>query len=129
MGGGESAGAHEGFDAAVEARGDTPPVFEAEHAPDDGALLVDGLVVSILGFVVLARRDDRSCASCIQPFMPGLTVIALIRAAFGRRRHGRDATLRDLAILDVEFGVAAAFGAADTMSQGPPFPPPAQRWT
>lgn len=29
----------------------------------------------------------------------------------------------------VELGVAPAFGEADTMSQGPPIPPPAQRWT
>ena len=29
----------------------------------------------------------------------------------------------------MEFGVPAAFRAADTMSRGPPFPPPAQRWT
>jgi hypothetical protein len=27
----------------------------------------------------------------------------------------------------VELGVASAFRAADAMSQGPPFPPPAQR--
>src|SRR3984893_10589481 len=66
---------------------------------------------------------------------------------FGRRWHGLDATLCDLAVMYVsgrqeqdagstlliadgmELGVAAAFVAADTMSQGPPFPPPAQRWT
>jgi hypothetical protein len=29
----------------------------------------------------------------------------------------------------VELGVAATLGEADTMGQGPPFAPPAQRWT
>src|SRR3546814_10703358 len=29
----------------------------------------------------------------------------------------------------MELGVAASLRAADTMSQGPPFAPPAQRWT
>ncbi len=66
---------------------------------------------------------------------------------FGRGRHGLDAKPRDLAIMHVagrqeqdagaaflvadrvELGVAPPFRAADTMSQGPPFPPPAQRWT
>jgi hypothetical protein len=34
-----------GTQVAIEARGDAPPVFEAaEHAFDDVALLVDGLV-------------------------------------------------------------------------------------
>ena len=137
---------HEGFKVAIEARGDAPPVFEAaEHAFDDVALLVDGLVVIVLGFAVFARWDDCFGASRIQPFAQGLTVIALIRDEFGRRWHGLDATLCDLAVMYVsgrqeqdagsplliadgmELGVAAAFGAADTMSQGPPFPPPAQR--
>jgi hypothetical protein len=29
----------------------------------------------------------------------------------------------------MELGVASTFRAADTMGQGPPFPPPAQRCT
>src|SRR5208337_1352085 len=66
---------------------------------------------------------------------------------FGARRHGLDTALGNPAIMQVsgcqeqdagpaflvadgmELGVASAFRAADTMSQGPPFPPPAQRWT
>ena len=68
---------------------------------DDVALLVDGLVVIVLGFAGFARWDDRFGASCIQPFAQGLTVIAFIRDEFGRRWHGLDATLCDLAVMYV----------------------------
>ena len=71
-----------------------------------------------------------------EPLAQSLAVIALVGDEFGRRRHGCDAALGDLAIVEVsrgqeqaafrvadsmELGVAPAFGAADTMSQGPPF--------
>ena len=62
-------------------------------------------------------------------------------------RQGFDTQPRHVAVMDVagrqeqddragfrvadrvELGVASTFRAADTMSHGPPFPPPAQRWT
>ena len=71
--------------------------------------------------------------------------LTLVGDEFGGGRHGFDAALGDLAIMDVswcqeqdegpafriadsvELGVAAPLGAADAMGQGPPFPPPAQR--
>src|SRR3546814_7660476 len=95
----------------------------------------------------LARRDDGLGAACFEPFAQGLAVIALVGDEFGGRRHRRDALLGNLAIMHVaggqeqdaratllvadgmELGVAASLRAADTMSQGPPFAPPAQRWT
>src|SRR3546814_13468755 len=86
-------------------------------------------------------------AACFEPFAQGLAVIALVGDEFGGRRHRRDALLGNLAIMHVaggqeqdaratllvadgmELGVAASLRAADTMSQGPPFAPPAQRGT
>src|SRR3546814_6850213 len=108
---------------------------------------LDGLVVVVLDFAVPARRDDGLGAACFEPFAQGLAVIALVGDEFGGRRHRRDALLGNLAIMHVaggqeqdaratllvadgmELGVAASLRAADTMSQGPPFAPPAQRWT
>ena len=56
---GESYCDYEGFKVAIEARGNAPPVFEAaEHAFDDVALLVDGLVVIILGFVEASGKPN-----------------------------------------------------------------------
>lgn len=40
----------------------------AEHAFDDVALLVDGLVVVVLDLAVLARRYDRRGSALLQPF-------------------------------------------------------------
>lgn len=43
----------------VEACGDAPPVLDAaEHPFDDVALLVDGLIIIVLVFAVLALWDD-----------------------------------------------------------------------
>jgi hypothetical protein len=74
-----------------------------------------------------------------------LAVIPFVADEVGAGRQGFDAILSDLAIMHVsrrqeqdagaaflvadgmELGVASAFRAADTMSQGPPFAPPAQR--
>lgn len=147
-GGGEADGAHEVFDVAIEAGCDAPPVLEAaEHALDDVALLVDGAVVIILELAVFARRDDGLGASSNQPFPQSLAVIALVGDEVGGRRHRFDTEPCDLAIVNVsgrqeqdagssflvadrvELGISSAFRAADTMSQGPPFAPPAQRWT
>lgn len=44
-------------------------------------------------------------------------------------RQEQDAGTSFLVADGIELSVASAFRAADTMSQGPPFPPPAQRWT
>jgi hypothetical protein len=99
---------HEGFDVAIEAHGDAPPVFEtAEHAFDDVTLLVDGLVVIVLGLAVFARWNDRFGAARIQPFAQGLTVIAFIRDEFGRVVAGQrpPGLTRDEA---VAYDVAAA---------------------
>src|SRR5690606_5474318 len=100
-----------------------------------------------LDFAVLAGRDDGLGSALAQPFAQGLAVIAFVGDQFGRGRQRLDALLRDLAIVRVarreyqderaalvvadgmELGVAAPFGAADTIGQAPPFAPPAQRWT
>ena len=98
-----------------------------------------------MDLAVFARRDDGFGAALIQPFAQSLAVIAFVGYELGRGRHRPYAKLRNLVIMDVagrqeqdagsaflvtdgvELGVATAFRAADTMSQGPPFPPPAQR--
>ena len=99
----------------------------------------------VLDLAVLARWDDGRGSAFCQPVAQGFAVIALVGDEFGGGRHGFDTALGDLAIMDVswcqeqdegpafriadsvELGVAAPFGAADAMGQGPPFPPPAQR--
>lgn len=134
------------MDFAVEAGGDAAPVLDAaEHSFDDVALLVDRFVVVVLDFAVFTRRDDGLGSALAQPFAQGLAVIAFVGNQFGRGWHRLDALLRDLAIMGVsrgqeqdegpalvvadsmELGVTAPFGAADTIGQGPPFAPPAQR--
>ena len=134
------------FDVAIEACGDAPPVLEAaEHALDDVALFVDGAVVIILDLAVFAWCYDGLSAAFDQPLAQRLAVIALVSDKLGGWRHRVDAELGNLAIMNVsgrqeqdagppllvadgvEFGVSSAFRAADTMSQAPPFPPPAQR--
>lgn len=77
-----------------------------------------------------------------QPIPQRLAVVALFGDELGRRRQGLDAKPRRLAVMDVarrqqqdmraapgvadgmDLGVPATLGAADTMSQVPPFPPP-----
>ena len=99
----------------------------------------------ILDFAVLARRDDWLGATLGKPFAQGPAVISFVGDEFGRGWHGGDNGLRDLAIMhisggqeqdtgpplviadDVELGVTTAACLADTIGQGPPFPPPAQR--
>ena len=94
---------------------------------------------------VTAWRDHRRHPVRFGLSHDGIAVIAFVRDEFGGGWHGFDAALGNLAIMHmsgrqeederpafrvadgVEFGVASAFRAADTMSQGPPFPPPAQR--
>lgn len=114
----------------------------AEHALSDVALFVDGLVVFVLDFAVLARRNDGLGTARVEPFAQGLAVITFVGDKFGRGRQGLDAQLGHLAIVDVagcqeqdvratfrvaegvELGVASALRAAYTMSQGPLFPLP-----
>ena len=45
------------------------------------------------------------------------------------RRQQEDVRATFLVADGVELGVSSALGDADTMSQGPPFAPPAVRWT
>src|SRR5665647_1766916 len=146
--GGEADGSHEVFDVPIEAGCDASPIFEAaEHALDDVALLVDRAVIFVLDLAVLAGRNDGLGATLGQPFPQCLAIVPLVSDEFRRGWHRSDAELRDLAIVHVsgrqeqdagaallvadgmELRVSSAFRAADTMSQGPPFPPPAQRWT
>ena len=134
------------MEISIEAGSDASPILEAaEHSLNDVALFVDGLVVIILGFAVFARWDDRLRAARFEPFSQGLAVVTLVGNQLGGGRQGLDTTRSDPAIMQVswcqeqdarpaflvadgmELGVASAFRAADTMSQGPPFPPPAQR--
>lgn len=92
-------------------------------------------------------RDDRLDTALDQPGPEIVAVISLVGDQMSGRRHGGDAGLGDRHVVDVarrqhqevgsaarvadgvELGVAAAFGEADTMGQGPPFAPPAVRWT
>jgi len=82
-----------------------------------------------------------------QPLAQFVAVIALVGNQLARRRQCRDTVLGNphivrvsggqqqnprpsLPIADgVELGVSTAAGLADTMGQGPPFAPPAVRWT
>ena len=98
-----------------------------------------------LDLAVGLGRDDRRGAALDQPEAQGIAVITLVRDQVLRGRHGIDRQHGDLGIVriawrqeqdvgtaflvadGVELGVAAAFGRADTMSQGPPFAPPAVR--
>lgn len=84
-------------------------------------------------------------AALVEPFAQCLAVVALVGDEFGGWWQCGDAGPGDLAVVDVprrqkedmraapgvadgmDLGVPTAFGVADTMGQGPPFPPPAQR--
>lgn len=90
-------------------------------------------------FLYRLYRRERQCRpqARLKPFAQRLAVIALVGDELGRWRRGRDAKLRNLAIINVserqeqdpraaflvadslELGVASAFRAADIMSQGP----------
>ena len=94
---------------------------------------------------VVLRSASQSRRALRQEQDEGPAVIDLVGDEFGGGRHGFDTALGDLAIMDVSWcqeqdegpafriadsvklGVTAPLGAADTMGQGPPFPPPAQR--
>lgn len=96
-------------------------------------------------FSVGLGRDDRRSAAFDKPGSQGVAVVALVSDQIIRWRNGIDRQHRDLVIVGVsgrqqedvgmallvadgvELGVPAAFGDADTMSQGPPFAPPAVR--
>jgi len=109
------------------------------HALDDVALLIDGLVLSVLDFAVLARRGDGLGTTLVEPLAQSLAVIAFVGDALGGGSQSFDAEPRHLAIVDVagrqeqdvraafgiadrmELGVPSTFGAADTTSQGPLF--------
>lgn len=71
------------MDVSVEARCNAPPILEAaEHAFDDVTLFVDGLVVFIRDFAVLAWRDHGLGATRFQPFTQSLTLIPLVGDEF-----------------------------------------------
>ena len=104
-------------------------------------------VVLDLDFAVRLRGDDRRGSALDQPGAQGVAIVALVGDQILRGRDGIDRLDCDLGIMRVarrqqedvraallvadgmELGVASAFGDADTMSQGPPFAPPAVRWT
>ncbi len=87
--------------------------------------------------ISMSARAAMSAAGARQAIRTTLGCHSLIDDEFGRWRHGRDAKLRSLAIIDdsgrqeqdaravflvadgLELGVASAFRAADIMSQGP----------
>lgn len=89
--------------------------------------------------------NDRGCPPLAQPEPQSIAVISFIADEILRRRHRIDGEHGDFDIMHVtrgqqedmrppfvvadgmELGVAASFGRADTMSQGPPFAPPAVR--
>ena len=90
-------------------------------------------------------RDDRLGAAIRQPCPEVVAVIGFVGDQMVRRRDGGDAGFGDRHVMHiarrqqqevrpaalvadgVELGVAAAFGEADTIGQGPPFAPPAVR--
>src|SRR3546814_2142938 len=92
-------------------------------------------------------RDDGPCATRGQPSPQIVAVIAFVGDEVGRWRQGFDAGLGNPHVVHVarcqqqderaafdvadgmELGVAAAPARAATMGQGPPFAPPAVRWT
>jgi len=101
------------------------PVLEAtEHALNGVALLIDGLVVFVLDFAVLARRDDGLGTTLVEPLAQSLAVIVFVGDEFGGGWQSFDAEPRHLAIVDVagrqEQDVRAAFGIADRMELGVP---------
>ena len=91
------------------------------------------------------RGNDGRGSALDQPGSQGVAVVALVGDQIIRRRHGVDGQHGDLGIVGiagrqqedvgaaflvadgVELGVPASLGRADTMSQGPPFAPPAVR--
>ena len=102
-------------------------------------------VVLDLDFAVRLRGDDRRGSALDQPGAQGVAVVAFVGDQVVRGWNGIDRLDRDLDIMrvarrqqedvrasflvadGVELGVPATFGDADTMSQGPPFAPPAVR--
>ena len=77
--------------AAVVSRSDAPPVFEpAERVFDFMALFVEGLIVIMLDFAVLFRRDAGFDPFFDQGFAEPIAVIAPVAGQRLGVRHGRE---------------------------------------
>lgn len=103
------------------------------------------MIVLDLDLAIGLRGNDRHRAAFAQPGTQGVAIIALVGDQIIRRRNGIDGEYGDLGVVGVagrqqedvgtaflvadgvELGVPASLGRADTMSQGPPFAPPAVR--
>lgn len=135
------------FDVAIVSCGDASPILEAaEGALDDASLFVDALVVGELHPAVTHGGNDGGGATLVEPITQNVGVIALVGGEMERGWQCSDALLgngdiRDISRRyddrpgsampvadDVDLGLQAVLGLADTMGQAPPFPPPARRW-
>ncbi len=124
-----------------------PPVLEAtEHALDDVALFVGLAVKGMLCFAGGIVGDHRHGPAFRHELPQCVAVIGGVGGAeLGRRQRPEQANGRpDVSTLSrrdrkaqqtaervgdgVDFGGAAAAGAADGLGFGPPFPPAAERW-
>jgi len=145
--GGDGDGGSEVGGQLIVASGDAAPVLEpTEHALDEIAPLVD---VGIEGMEALAGRvvgDHRLGTALAQELAQPIAVVGCVGDAQSSGRHGRqqrpgDAHIAELArgyfegdepAETVDDGVdlrrPPAARATDRLRQGPPFPPPAERW-
>jgi hypothetical protein len=130
----------------VVARGDASPVLETtEAALDDVASFVGFLVVADALPAIGFARDDGLDSAFFEEGAERIGVITLVGNKLGDAGDQAHAGFRDDAIGSVagrqhegpwtaffidnrmDFAVPAAFGDADRLRLGPPFPPPAQR--
>jgi hypothetical protein len=130
----------------VVAGGDASEVLEpAEHALDAIALAVEGAVVRDGRGAAAGRWDDGAGAALGQPAAQGVGVIGTIGQEMAERAGRRDQGHSHGAVIDVagaepqdprpagivgqgvDFGGAAAAGAADRLGEVPPFAPAAER--
>ena len=100
-------------DVAVIAGCDPAPVFEAtEHAFDDIALLVDGMIAVELDFAVALGRDDGLGSARSEPVAQLAAVIApfgeaqdrIVSDQLGGGRHGGDTLLGNPHIVGISGG-------------------------
>ena len=126
--------------------GDAPPILEAAKAAlDDIASFVGFLVVADALLAIGFARDDGLDSAFLEKGAERIGVISLVGDQLGDAGDQAHAGLRDHAICGIarcqdegpwtaffinhrmDFAVPTAFGYADRLRLGPPFPPLAHR--
>lgn len=136
------------MDVSIKPRSDAPIIFQpAKHPLDDVALFIKGFIVRIRRFSVRARGNNSVRSPPLKPVAQIFAVIPFIGQNIFGWRHRIKTGFGNFAIMhipacqekharsakpicySVDFGVRSTFAATNSMGQGPPFAPRAQRWT